>query len=267
MVDASQLSAEREILCGTVEQIRLNRGLAAAIQQNDTAAVQYWLNQGADPNAFANLRHRAPALLLAVTDYYDDDTPYVDEDEQPIEGTHYFVPMPGNTAIMAALLDVGADIHARELGGEAALMLAVRFSPVAVVTFLIARGADVNARYSYSYGTYDECALHYAAPSRDVDIVRALLDGGADINARGCTGQTPLMMAVDDMLTCSEKRTSLIANIEELLDRGAEVTIRDTSGRTVLDYIPRGVWNMLWHGSWVRKIRKRIVRSSRRSVA
>jgi ankyrin repeat protein len=65
----------------------------------------------------------------------------------------------------------------------------------ATVAALMARGADVNARF---HGVHTETPLHWAASSDDVEVLDALLDHGADIEARGAVigGGTPLSDAV-----------------------------------------------------------------------
>ena len=250
-----QLFAQRAVLCEIVQKIYLNRGLAIAIQQNDTAAVKQWLSNGADPNGFINIRHRVPALFIAISDIYDDDESYINDDEQQVEGTSYFAPAPGNIAILDALLNAGADLHTEYLREDSVLMLAVRFASSEVVSFLISKGDGVNARYQDN-----KTALHYASTYRNVDIVKALLDGGADANAQDKAGKTPLMTAIDHIFVSASSRDSKIENIEELLDRGADVTIRDNKNRTVLDYLPQGFLQTLWNGSWVVKIRKKIAK-------
>ena len=62
---------------------------------------------------------------------------------------------------------------------------------VAMVAALVEAGADVNARFR---GPHEETPLHWAASSDDVDVVDALLDAGADIEAPGAViaGGTPL---------------------------------------------------------------------------
>jgi uncharacterized protein len=65
----------------------------------------------------------------------------------------------------------------------------------AVVAALVEAGADVNARCS---GGHRETPLHWAASSDDVEVLDALLDAGADIEAPGAVigGGTPLADAV-----------------------------------------------------------------------
>jgi ankyrin repeat protein len=52
----------------------------------------------------------------------------------------------------------------------------------AVVAALVEAGADVNARF---VGPHNETPLHWAASSNDVAVLDALIDAGADIEAAG----------------------------------------------------------------------------------
>jgi hypothetical protein len=61
----------------------------------------------------------------------------------------------------------------------------------AVVATLVQAGADVNARF---VGSHAETPLHWAASSNDVPVLDALIDAGADIEADGAVigGGSPL---------------------------------------------------------------------------
>jgi uncharacterized protein len=61
----------------------------------------------------------------------------------------------------------------------------------AIIAALVEAGADVNARFR---GPHEETPLHWAASSDDVEALDALLDAGADIEADGgvIAGGTPL---------------------------------------------------------------------------
>jgi uncharacterized protein len=65
----------------------------------------------------------------------------------------------------------------------------------AVVAALVEAGADVNARF---VGPHTETPLHWAASSDDVEVLDALIDAGADLEAPGAVlgGGTPLADAV-----------------------------------------------------------------------
>lgn len=65
---------------------------------------------------------------------------------------------------------------------------AVNRNHIDIVKFLIAKGADVNARYK----TNDLMPLHYA---QNADIAQVLIDNGAIIDPATRSGQTPLFQA------------------------------------------------------------------------
>jgi ankyrin repeat protein len=85
----------------------------------------------------------------------------------------------------------------------------------ATVAALIARGADVNARF---IGAHTETPLHWAASSDDVAVLDALLDGGADVEAPGAVigNGTPLADAVAFGQWQAARR---------LVERGARTTL------------------------------------------
>jgi ankyrin repeat protein len=65
----------------------------------------------------------------------------------------------------------------------------------AVIALLVERGADVDARF---VGPHRETPLHWAASTDDVEAIEALVAAGADIEADGAvlTGGSPLDDAV-----------------------------------------------------------------------
>ena len=91
-------------------------------------------------------------------------------------------------------------------------------------------------------------ALHLSAQAGHADMVRLLLEHGADINARGYKGYTPLHFAISfgpkkllDPLPTVEQTTQgigiyrLLTDMPRLLiERGADLTARDSQGQTPL---------------------------------
>ena len=134
-----------------------------------------------------------------------------------------------NPAIREALLDAGADVHVQAAGdGPTPLHYTAFFNEDPIVEFLIANGADVNARTDDgSIRLHDAarnnssplivemlvaaatevCAqddsgrtsLHFAARySGNIDVIHAPIDADADPNAQNILGEFPLLVAARD---------------------------------------------------------------------
>jgi ankyrin repeat protein len=147
----------------------------------------------------------------------------------------------GNGATVKALLDKGARVDAREeVLGEQALMWAAAENHAEVVTLLLARGADVNARSNAlkfpkdSFGLEgvltslpkgDWTALMYAARDGAPEAARALSRGGADLNAVDPEGTTALVRAIIN----SHYDTAAV-----LVEEGANPNLADGSGMAAL---------------------------------
>ena len=88
--------------------------------------------------------------------------------------------------------------------------------------------ATVNVNVSAEFGCLD---FHESATAGDVAGLECNLSRpDADADAPNAAGATPLMVAVS---------LGHSAAAEALLDAGAQATLRDAAGRTVLDYAPR----------------------------
>ena len=90
----------------------------------------------------------------------------------------------GSIPVIQQLLDAGANITASEGQHGSPLQAAVLWGKkMEVITLLLDRGADVNARYpgGYSFST----ALQRAAHRGKLEMVRLLPDHGADPNIGG----------------------------------------------------------------------------------
>lgn len=100
----------------------------------------------------------------------------------------------GRADLVGALLDRGADIHARDNDGWDALMWACfsGHADLAMVTLLLDRGANLLAVNNHA-----QSALHIAARIGDMDKCLLLLSRGADLMAVNSNGFT----ALDDLST------------------------------------------------------------------
>jgi ankyrin repeat protein len=91
----------------------------------------------------------------------------------------------GATPVIAALLKGGADANAANREGETPLMVAARTGNVEVARLLLNAGADVNAIERWG----GQSALMWAAAQSQPDMVRFLIAKGANVNARGAVRQ------------------------------------------------------------------------------
>jgi ankyrin repeat protein len=123
--------------------------------------------------------------------------------------------MRGDRADVLAMIKQGADVNAPQGDGVTALHWASRHGDAAIVTALIAAGA--NARAATRFGGYTP--LHLAAERGSAPIVKALIGAGASVDARTSTGATPLMLA---------SAAGDPAAIAALLDKGADVDAKES---------------------------------------
>jgi hemoglobin len=128
---------------------------------------------------------------------------------------------------MRLLLEFGADVDARDVGGHNPLYRVANGQGCeeegyAAVELLIEHGADVNQ----VTGVGGMTPLHMSARRGTIRIAEALLDAGADIEAKDRGGETPLRRAVN----CGQERM-----VRLLLSRGANPRSTDKYGRTPLD--------------------------------
>ena len=139
--------------------------------------------------------------------------------------------MDGKVDKVKSLIESGADVNARDMGGPAILHAVACQDPTpeeatAIVRLLIDAGADVNAR-----GFEGMTALHEAARAGYTDAVRALLDAGAKVNSRGSFGETALDIAEE------EGHEEIIQMLEQARPKGKK---RKTRDQVMRDAIMKG---------------------------
>jgi ankyrin repeat protein len=120
------------------------------------------------------------------------------------------------------LLARGANANARDLNGDSALHRACAVGSAKVVALLIAAGADVNVKGLG--GESPLCVACHAFASSSEKCALILIQAGASVNAARDDGCTPLM------LNCMEIGISALA----LITAGANVNARNHAGRTAL---------------------------------
>ena len=227
---------------GAEVDARTNDGqtpLHAAVQADRPAAVVALLDAGADPtlrDGAGNLadptscEHWGRAAFFATADADvisrcleagADPSPAASSGDQNGPWLlHLASSHARDPAVIAALVEAGADVHARDRSGNTPLHAAAENTTPGAVLALIQAGADVDApegepgRYSRGGPT----PLHNAASNPNPEVAATLLEAGADVGARAWPrGGTPLHVAA---------RNPNPAVAALLLDAGASVNAR-----------------------------------------
>jgi len=133
----------------------------------------------------------------------------------------------GHVATMELLLARGVPLNAREFG-ETAFQVAAGAGQVESLRFLLSKGAKVD----YTPPQYgNETALHLATQEGHLAAVKFLIESGANVNAVDAHfGRTPLHKICDHAGLDGERKE--IAEL--LLDKGAKVDVKDSTGKTPL---------------------------------
>ena len=182
------------------------RKFLEAVSARDDVGFEKWLAKGVDINATFQSNSRMYASLVGIR-------------------ALSIAASRGNAKQLSKLLELGADVNARGLGGETALDFASIGGYPEIVEALLANGANVN-----SYSSQGATALYMASRDGRVEVVEKLLRAGASVNARTYDGETPLMNAV--MGKNADVLLTLIA-------AGADLEARNHSRRTALQEAKR----------------------------
>ena len=130
------------------------------------------------------------------------------------------------------LLEEGADVNAKDIGGWTALILAAEKGDGEAVQLLLRHGADVKIS-----GSREWPALHWASKSGNEAVVQLLVDKGADINASR-NGWTSILLAA---------KRGYMSIVQSLIENGADVNTEDYHGRRVLHWAARhGEITLVW---------------------
>ena len=184
-----------------------------AVESGNVVAVQTLLRHGAEVNSVSRYR-RTPLHLSAR---YESST-------RATRDMQY--------NMVQSLISAGADIKAKDKAGDQALHLAcISSADVKLVKLLIANGAQLNEQSGYGLTPLNCAAIityrrnDDASKENKVNVGSYLIEKGSVVDNRDNDGDTPLLQALFD-------RFSSFARM--LLSRGADYTIVDNSGYTIL---------------------------------
>jgi ankyrin repeat protein len=196
----------------------------------DVRKAKLLLDHGANPNAKASSGNTpflvaCPGadrleILQLLKKYGADPKASNSKDENAM----YRMALFGDSASARFLLNSGVSINQQSKSKKTPLFAAVLNNNKPMIFWLLANGADANLPDNAGAPV-----LSYAVDLNDADIVKAVLQKTADsvINGRDIDGMTPLMWALYD-------EHDNVQVIQALLDRGADVHIKDNKGRTAL---------------------------------
>jgi ankyrin repeat protein len=136
---------------------------------------------------------------------------------------HAVICSESSEALIALLLDAGADISATCTSDDTILLAATMFGTTSIIQLLLDRGAVPSTRNDGS------TALHIAAEVGTEATVQLLLDAGVDIKAKDNFGQTALHYAVQAGTPFDRG-----AVVKVLLQCGANIDAIDNEGLTPL---------------------------------
>lgn len=123
----------------------------------------------------------------------------------------------GNIEQILQLLDMGADVNAKDKEGWSPLLNALGMNHFQAAEILIAAGADVN--YKLPTSPFDKTPLMKAASVGSLSMVEILLSKGAAVNAKREDGTTALIFAASG---------GHLAVVQKLLTAGADIHARNT---------------------------------------
>jgi ankyrin repeat protein len=139
----------------------------------------------------------------------------------------------GDTATVRRLLAAGANPNDTAADRQSALDVAVFRGDVALVKALLESGANPNLTQSKGNGG---TPLIVATRSLDIEVMRALLNGGAKADAALPNGLSALAIAAGAPTGEKARKPAdeVLAAVQLLLDRGANVKHVAASGDTAL---------------------------------
>ncbi|MDD5773688.1 MAG: ankyrin repeat domain-containing protein [bacterium] len=159
----------------------------------------------------------------------------------------------GSTEIVKLLLEKGADVNAKDNSSVTVLIKTTESGSAEIVKLLLEKDADVNVKTKDGGFT----ALMEAAKKGQIDIVQLLLEKGAHVNTKADNGLATALIYAEkngnkkivkllkeagaaeasannppDLISAAEKND--IKTVKQLLDKGADVNVKDKYGFNVL---------------------------------
>ncbi|KIW82788.1 hypothetical protein Z517_02031 [Fonsecaea pedrosoi CBS 271.37] len=172
--------------------------LYRAVSQGDKSIVKLLLENNADPQArppeansplhVAVIYDRSSILKMLL----ERSTEGLEEVTSAGETPLYLAVARGQTKNATALLEAGANVHARPIGKDTMLDIAVNRHDSSMIKLLLKGGVDVNQR-----NRDGDTPLNRFIATGNTSMVKTLLEHGANPRAKNRNAETPLSLAVN----------------------------------------------------------------------
>ena len=138
----------------------------------------------------------------------------------------------GQDEIVELMINNGINIDTLDDQNCSPLHLAAVFGNTSTANVLIMKGAEVELQ-----GLNRWTPLLFATYHKKIEVARMLLKQGANLNAVDKYGRTPLHLVIKYWSWSSgeEKDNDRKEFVQLLIDKGADLTMRDEKGKSVLD--------------------------------
>ncbi|KAH6718700.1 hypothetical protein BKA61DRAFT_652397 [Leptodontidium sp. MPI-SDFR-AT-0119] len=166
-----------------------------------------------------NSHVKASSQGLLVEKWHSFDMGYSQRFPKDMMGLHLAVYF-GVGAIVALLLEKGAELETKDNYGRTPLSWATEHGHAAVVALLLEKGAELETKDNYS-----RTPLSWAAENDYAAVVALLLEKGAELETKDIDGRTPLSWAT---------KNEHAAVVALLLEKGTELETKNNYGRTPL---------------------------------
>jgi ankyrin repeat protein len=205
-------------------QSTMNRLLYTAAPTASLAALQWIINNGADPKNVGTVKDRTLLQQVAKVPRFDRLDYFLSLGLDPMERSrdgltllHIAAEGGLDEKVLKLLLGKGLDLNATTPDGATAM----HFASVKSIPVLVSVGMPVDA-----LDASQRTALHYAASKGNNEIAAELIRNNASVFVQDKKGRTPLHLA-----TMSRSNTV----VDTLLAAGAPRTLRDIDGNTPRD--------------------------------
>lgn len=151
-----------------------------------------------------------------------------DEGNTPL----YYAITKGKWDAVTLLMELGADVNAKNENGNTPLMLALELGEDSLLPEFLKYGAKIN-----QVNNQGNSALIFAAQAHHImsSAIEKLIRSGAAVNLQNKKGQTALMVAIKDLLNANDSSKNV--TIRLLINAGADIdNLRDNNGDTAKDY-------------------------------